>query len=389
MPEFVFILGKNAELSKAEIESYLKARSIDFEAADGSEEFLVVRAERLPVEMAKELGGTLKTGEAVFSSGREEMAELADEIKRKVNFDPLFLSLPDKPLFAVSAYGDRNDAVFLAEFFKNALKNYVKGPSYVHLAERESAVSHTDIIKKKILQKGFEMLACRGGLFWLAKTTAVHDPFEFRKRDLERPAQRAIYSIPPRLARMMVNLSGITEGVLLDPFCGVGSILQEAALAGLQIRGVDIDAKAVEGCKKNLAWLEKECKISIGGLDEKISVWDARRLAERFSANSIDAVVTEPYLGEPLKEKPSESEARKILERLGPLFEESIREMAKVLKQKGRIVIVSPFFETEKGKMGLDMAVLARKNRLVLKAQFPDFEERHRTLRMINVLEKT
>lgn len=44
----------------------------------------------------------------------------------------------------------------------------------------------------------------------------------------------------------MINISGIKEGVLLDPFCGIGSILQEAVLMGFDIRGVDIDKNCID-----------------------------------------------------------------------------------------------------------------------------------------------
>jgi len=388
MSEFVFVLGKNAELSKAEIESYLNVRRTAFEIADSSADFLVIRAEQLPEAMMKELGGTLKMGEVVYRSELEGIEDIANEIRQKVNFDLLFLSLPDKPLFAVSAYGDSADQKFLSEFFKKALKDFVKGPSYVHLAENESAISHTELVKRRILQKGFELLACRGGLFWLAKTTAVHNPFEFQKRDMERPVQRAIFSIPPRLARIMINLTNRTEGVLLDPFCGIGSILQEAALAGFDVRGEDIDEAAVKGCRKNLEWLQTTYGVTIGGIDEKVRQGDARKLGGYFGNDSVDAIVTEPYLGEPLRDKPNARQACKILEELGPLFEESIKEMGKILKPHGRIVMVSPFFEAEGKPVGLDMRQIAGKAKLRLIQQLPDFEERHKTLRMINVLEK-
>ena len=375
MAEFVFILGKNAELSRAELESCLNARRTAFETTDSGEEFLVVRAERLPPKMMEGLGGTLKIGEVIFSG---EGVENAD-------FDKEFSSLPEKALFAVSTYGPNIDGKALAEALKKKMKEAGVSAGYLH---NDQTVSHTEIVKKRLLEKGAEFLACRGKRFWLARTTAVHDPFEFRRRDLERPVQRAIFSIPPRLCRIMANLTGKTDGILLDPFCGVGSILQEAALMGFDVRGEDIDDAAVRGCRKNLDWLAKEYGITISDLDEKIRQGDARKLGAYFAEGSVDAVVTEPYLGEPLRERPNLREAQKILEGLGPLYEGSLREMAKILKPHGRIVIVSPFFDAEGKKTGLDMAGLAGKAKLRLLMQIPDFEERHRTLRMINVLQK-
>jgi tRNA G10 N-methylase Trm11 len=375
MTEFIFILGKNAELSTAEIENYLKVRRAGFETADSGEGFLVIKADGLPPKMTEGLGGTLKTGEVIFSGEGVESA----------NFDKLFSSLPEKALFAISAYGSNVDGKALAELFKKQMKACGIKAGYVH---SDTPLTHTDVLRKRLLEKGAEFLACRGKKFWLAKTTAVHDPYEFQKRDMERPVQRAIFSIPPRLARIMINLANVTDGVLLDPFCGIGSILQEAALAGFDVRGEDIDEAAVKGCRENLRWLEKTYGAAIGGLDEKIRQGDARKLSGYFAANSVDAIVTEPYLGEPLRDKPDERQARQILEELGPLFKESVKEMSKILKPHGRIVMVSPFFEADGKPVGLDMRQIASDAKLRLLRQLPDFEERHRTLRMINVLEK-
>jgi len=55
----------------------------------------------------------------------------------------------------------------------------------------------------------------------------------------------------PKLARGLVNLSGARKE-LLDPLCGVGGILIEACLMGLHAVGSDIDAKLLDGARKNL-----------------------------------------------------------------------------------------------------------------------------------------
>jgi len=60
-------------------------------------------------------------------------------------------------------------------------------------------------------------------------------------------------SIHPRIARAMVNLSNCNEKEpLMDPFCGTGGILIEAADMGLHITGIDLKEKMVEYSKGNL-----------------------------------------------------------------------------------------------------------------------------------------
>ena len=93
-------------------------------------------------------------------------------------------------------------------------------------------LSHVEVLKKKLVENKAEVLFCIGREETIiASTVAVHNPFEFQKRDVYKPNQRKIFAMPPRIAKIMVNLSACTPGkVLLDPFCGVGTILQEAFL---------------------------------------------------------------------------------------------------------------------------------------------------------------
>jgi len=92
-------------------------------------------------------------------------------------------------------------------------------------------------------------------------------------------------SMTPYMARTMVNLSrAIPRHVLLDPFCGSGSILIEAALIGCRIVGGDIDPRMLNGAKSNLTYY---------GLNGELTLSDARHLP--FSC--VHRVVTDPPYG--------------------------------------------------------------------------------------------
>jgi tRNA (guanine10-N2)-dimethyltransferase len=56
----------------------------------------------------------------------------------------------------------------------------------------------------------------------------------------------------PQLARAMINLTGIQNGELLDPFCGAGGTLIEAGLMGLKPVGYDIEPELLVKAMKNL-----------------------------------------------------------------------------------------------------------------------------------------
>lgn len=82
----------------------------------------------------------------------------------------------------------------------------------------------------------------------------VRHDFDKRKAQ-NRPALHPS-STHPKIARAMINLSGI-EGKnksILDPFVGSGGILLEAEDMGYSSEGFDIDDEMIDRCKKNLAF---------------------------------------------------------------------------------------------------------------------------------------
>ena len=250
-------------------------------------------------------------------------------------------------------------------------------------------MTNVEVINQNIISESAEIIACSSrDKVYIGITQVVHNPFEFQKRDVGRPRQRIIFSISPRLANILINLSQAKEGdILLDPFCGIGTILQEAALNGIIIRGMDIDEECVKAAKENLKWLSKEYNLS--SLDEKIMTGDSRNLSEYFERNSIDAIATEPYLGPPLKKKPSLNEINKIFEEIQDLYDDSLREIYKVLKPGKRIAIVSPCIRTTKSKcVNFDFRSIAAKNGFKIVNSFIDAEARHKTVREIFIIQK-
>jgi len=71
------------------------------------------------------------------------------------------------------------------------------------------------------------------------------------RRDPHRP-EPSPTTLHPKLARCMVNLTGIQAGKIVDPFCGAGGLLIEAGLMGLRPEGIDLYGVMVRKAKKNL-----------------------------------------------------------------------------------------------------------------------------------------
>lgn len=124
-----------------------------------------------------------------------------------------------------------------------------------------------------------------GGFFLFGRLLAETP----QKRLIERrPSSRPFFhpaALQPKLAGCMVNLTRVSPGeMLLDPFCGAGSILIEAGLLGCRAVGIDVDPRMVEGSRMNLLHY---------GVKDFLLRADARRLP----MNRVDAVATDPPYG--------------------------------------------------------------------------------------------
>ena len=87
---------------------------------------------------------------------------------------------------------------------------------------------------------------------------------DFEARKSHTRSENIPISCHPRTARALVNLSGAPTGAqFLDPFCGTGGLLIEAALMGLRARGSDVDKEMVERTRKNCDDLNLECEVQV------------------------------------------------------------------------------------------------------------------------------
>jgi len=143
------------------------------------------------------------------------------------------------------------------------------------------------------------------GLWWGRVRERVGDARFAARRMQHRPFFRS-YGMQPRKSRCLVNLSAVRPGQrMLDPCCGSGSFLIEAALMGVEAYGSDRDDRAVAGSRENLDAL---------GLDAALRVLDARRMDAW--GRTFDAVVCDlPYgLSASLAGAPVRELYREVLE---------------------------------------------------------------------------
>jgi tRNA G10 N-methylase Trm11 len=428
----LFIPGKNWRLSLAELVSFLEARKSKFVVCSFSKAFFVVSTEEVVSSIIADLGGTIKIGVSVadFSTDlvkraflqkdKEAQAQIGRDVVASGLVDVMFKTESEKILFGVSVYCAEKQLRtvskviqrFIGSSIKRELAGYGKKSKFMGFAKSRKfpQLSHIEVLKKNLVEKKAEVLFCvdREQTF-VATTIAVHNPFEFQKRDVGKPVQRKIFAIPPRLARIMVTLAACTEGqVLLDPFCGVGTILQEALLAKAKAIGVDINRWCVEAATRNLEWLKNE--YGLENAEYRVLQGDVHRLSQKIGWEQVDCIATEPDLGPALRQVPTTSYAVRIAGKLEPLYYGLLEEAYKVLKSGGRLVLVSPWIKTRSGtpvtlgigkkavELGFERVYPFKREffagdavvpeNLLAMASLVDAEERHKIGREIHVFQK-
>ena len=89
---------------------------------------------------------------------------------------------------------------------------------------------------------------------------------------------------------------------ILDPFCGTGTVLQEALLAGYDVVGTDLSQKMVDYTTENLSWLQ----LTSTAPGHIIDIHQADATTHRWlNSTHLTAVVCETYLGQPFSAPPT------------------------------------------------------------------------------------
>jgi tRNA G10 N-methylase Trm11 len=372
MPTELFISGKNWKLSLAELTAYFKTREIGFEVMFFSGEFFVLSFNKdFDPSAIADLGGTIKIGEvkgelpteiikdAFIKKNKQAKSQITESIKSSGLIDGIAKS-SDKVLFGVSVYCTESTLRslsgviqrFVGSAVKDELADFGQKSNFMGFGKerKQAQLSHVEVIKKNLVENKAEILFCIGKKeTWVATTVAVHNPFEFQKRDIYKPNQRKIFGMPPRLGRMMVNLSSCkSERTLLDPFCGVGTILQEALMEKAIVVGMDVNPWCVKASTENLEWLANE--YGLRDADFRVLQGDVNRLVEKIGQEAVDCIVCEPDLGPALRQVPTGPYAEKIIQKLEPLYFGFAEQAYLALKPGGRLVLVTPYMKARSGQ---------------------------------------
>lgn len=321
MKKYVAVLGRQPLISVAELESLFEDVRL---IAPGLAEF---QASKKPD--VRRLGGTLKIAE-------------------EVRLPELWQSLPaeGKITIGVSDFS-RGASAFGAQ--REALKmkrTLVKMGRSVRVVANKTAVlsSATSVHNHLFSATKIEILK-NGGRHY--RVIGVQDIEGYVERDRKRPARDAkVGMLPPKLAQILINLcGGLPEGArLLDPFCGTGVVLQEAALMGYVPYGTDLSERMVKYSERNLEWLAKTAEThsrsrGVSTTPTVVTVGDAT--SYQWAA-PIDAVACEGYLGPPMSLPPAEIKLRQAKQECGAIVLGFLKNLAGQIQSGTPVVMAVP-----------------------------------------------
>jgi len=363
MPTYALIFGKNPDLAWGEFGHFTRRFGLRIELIERPRMWVAFRASEDVERFFPRLGSSLK------------LVRLVGEGTEAVK------NIEYAKLFTVSLYGPSSWVLWrkLGSEVKRIFKSV--GPSKFFKPARVYSMPSELALKGFPKVKDIVFLFRKGKDPLVGETIRIVDPFELKKLDVGRPYHDGKIGIPLRLARTLLNLGEVIEGPVLDPFCGLGTIVMEALLQGFSVFGCDIDSTRILRARENIKWLMRNFDIN-GSF--KLRVCDARELT-RFlgKGKRFEAVISEPYMGEPLRRKPSRPEALRIARLLDKIYRGVLLEVFSVTD---RGVFVFPAFNTTEGIYRPRRKWL-RKIGLEVKERYLDYERRHRIIRDIHVME--
>lgn len=335
---YIFILGTHPAWSVAEISSVLGEQDLWWE----QERILVKQNTEINAQsLIQRLGGVLKIATIENSLPANisfpELAKITAEIlqtKAARGEGKLVFGLSDQGL---------SSSLSLEKLGLQVKKELKKANISSRLVtSKEKELSSVVVGQNKLLSKGAELIFYRNGEnIIIARTLAIQNYKDLSRRDFGRPT-RDDHSgmLPPKLAQIMINIAAqpSLEGLLIDPFCGSGTIISEAMLMGYRnLMGTDLSEKAVNDSRVNAEWLRDLYKLDIR---PKFYIKNATRLAQFFKINSVDTIVTEPYLGP----QRALNDIALVIDELENLYTQALDNFHKILKPGGRLVMVWPVF---------------------------------------------
>ncbi|MFH1947501.1 MAG: DNA methyltransferase [Candidatus Magasanikbacteria bacterium] len=363
MNKYLFSLGHQPHISIAEIQAVFSRLQINTSteqptnsAGRQNNTFFIIKTkdELNCEELINKLGGTIKIAKKIIPPTDGPPIRTDSCPRRRIpaeggkenNITDFLAKTPPEFKIQFSLSGPNSKKIAMA--VKKELKTMGRSVRYIE-PKNTATILHNKLIKKQ-----GDLTIFEDEIF----VTKAIQPFEeFGERDYKRPGTDSFSGmLPPKLARIMINLgisnvetrhclvSTPNNFILLDPFCGSGTVLTEAIDLGFtNLIGSDISEKAIEDTKKNIEWQIKSYRLS--AISYQSHLVDATKLSTKLKPNSVDLIVSEPYLGKPLRGNENKLTLQKQTNDLADLYTKAFKEFYKTLKKDGIVIFIIPKFK--------------------------------------------
>lgn len=336
MNSHLFFFGNNPELAREELSVFFPSITpITPDIVRVDTDLFLWNSQQLPIQdCLTVLAGTTKVADILGKT-----KNLTPEVVSSYLLDTNVLRID----FGISSYGSPFQ---IPGQFLPAVKDILKKKGFAvrFLEPRHGetlsavAVARQHIVEINIVYDGTD--------YTLAKTIAVQEFEAWNKRDYGRPyADPKGGMLPPKAARMMasIGLGNVPKGkTLLDPFCGMGTIIGEAMLLGAKGIGGDHLPDVIKQAEANCSWLWNEYPSLA---KPTFYTADAAHVSEVLPALSVDTIVTEPFMGTSKLGEGRVTETEKIkdiMKGLEKLYRGCLRDWHVVLKPEGNVVMAIP-----------------------------------------------
>lgn len=384
-----FILGRTPQLAQKEIEatatilpfpwllSILQGQIALLKQAPvpngehseeiGSDNYNFKEIKPVLESLQKRLGGTQKI---VYLESLVEPNQLIKEIGQRL------ASAEGRVVFGVSVYGQGVDPNRLGRQVKKDLREQGISVRFIEPKDGKT-LSTAQVVGNRLAgetSKGQEMVLIQEGKsWWLGHTVTVQDIESYRKRDFGIPVPDAVSGmLSPKLAQTMINLAigGSKEAIVYDAFCGNGRVVEEARLMGFKAYGSDLREEQVAASRENMEWiarhynLELEIPVSHMVWQQDATQKNAREKLEECLQGAPWYLVSEPYLGRPLRKPLAPQEEQAWLGELKTLYEAFFEVWAGAKNPPQKMIVVIPAAKTVKGWLPLLTVLVDRLQQL-------------------------
>jgi tRNA G10 N-methylase Trm11 len=357
--QYAFILGRVYTLSLAELLEVLLRLEINNKVVSCAPEVVVLEFDqKLPIEKLQTmLGGVIKIirlFDTFQKKGNESPAQVLTNYFtfNKINSE-YFTEYTGKKQFGVSIYSldpakrYTHDTSKIAFQIKKILQEQGLSVRAVLPQFPAQTLSSVLVNENQLLNKGAEIVVITGTQrLFVGKTRSVQNYEDYGRRDYQRPARDEKGGmLPPKVAQSMLNLAGPLKQLdyVLDPFCGSGTVLQEAMLFDYRAIGSDIDEHAVHNSEKNLEWFRN--RYHVAPERYKLFLSNAAEISLKLPSYKIQAIITEGTLGPIYGKSPKQSEMNRNFKELSKLYSQVFKEFKKFLSPSLRVVIALPAYK--------------------------------------------